>query len=198
MFIIQSLSGLHDSWRNQLESSTTAIGHSVGALCVATTLACYLASTEPHSQMEVINVHIVPLLQERGIGLYWKTCNAFTRVMAELCHTPSAVEASTTKDSPGPEPKERENEDTTDCKVLLSSSYSSLSWCVLSHMIPELLADRWLSVPSMCHSLPYMLCSALIHTSWNKWPLVYDPQNLALKCMRECSKELVTLDATDR
>lgn len=197
---MQSLSGLQENWRGQLESSTAAIGQSVGALCIAATLACYLSSAEPHALMEVVNVQIVPLLEERGISLYWKTCNDFARAVSGICDAPSGFETSTTQDSLGDsELNEKDNADAaTDCKALLSSSYNSLSWCVLSHMIPESLTDRWLAAPSLCHSLSYMLCSALIHTSWNKWPLVYDPQDLFLRCMQECSKELVMLDATDR
>jgi hypothetical protein len=86
-----------------------------------------------------------------------------------------------------------------DCEGVLSCSHSSLSGCLLAHMISESTADAWVATPSSHHSLTYMLCSALVHASWNKWPLVLDPQNLATQCIQQCSGgELIYLDATDR
>ena len=85
-----------------------------------------------------------------------------------------------------------------DCEDMLSRSHASLSGCLLAHMIPERLANDWLSAPSTHHSLSYLLCSALVHSSWNRWPLVLDPQDLASQCIRQCNKELICLDATDR
>ena len=171
---------------------------------MATTLSCYLASAQPHTLMEVVNVHIVPLLQERGISLFQKTCNeSFVAVISGINRAACAIEEGDDK-SPSNEQKDEKDDptdlssDTSDCKLLLSSAYNSLSAYVLSHMIPDSLADRWLATPSLGHSLSLLLCTALVHTSWNKWPLIYDPQGLAVKCVEECSKELVVLDATDR
>ena len=64
--ILQSLCGLDDHWRLELEDVSTAIASSVGALCLSVTLATYLAPLTPHQQMEAINGQLVPLLDERG------------------------------------------------------------------------------------------------------------------------------------
>ena len=56
----------------------------MGALCLATSLACYLAAAEPHVQMEILNVQLVPLLQERGISLCWKTHNQFAQMISSI------------------------------------------------------------------------------------------------------------------
>ena len=62
----QSLSGLDESWRLELEDASTAVSSSVGALCFSVTMATYLATLTPHQQMDVINGQLVPLLDERG------------------------------------------------------------------------------------------------------------------------------------
>ena len=64
---MQSLSGLDDQWRSELEDASIAITSSVGALCLSVTMATYLAPLTPHQQMEAINGQLVPLLDERGM-----------------------------------------------------------------------------------------------------------------------------------
>ena len=63
---MQSLSGLDDVWRLELEEASTAVASSVGALCLSVSMAAYLAPLTPHQQMETINGQLVPLLDERG------------------------------------------------------------------------------------------------------------------------------------
>ena len=63
---LQSLSGLDNHWKLELEDASTAIASSVGALCLSVSMATYLAPLTPHQQMEAINGQLVPLLDERG------------------------------------------------------------------------------------------------------------------------------------
>lgn len=70
----------------------------MGALCLATSLACYLASAEPHVQMEILNVQLIPILQERGINLCWKLHNDFVQVISDVSK-PCAVEENVKRDN---------------------------------------------------------------------------------------------------
>lgn len=154
--------------------------------------------------MELTNLHILPLLRERGISLHWNNHNTFARLILDtsLPLTGADTDICKKKDSVGGSEAEGELRETgegaVDCRNVLSSSFASLSEFMLSHMIPEGMTDCWLSETAMHHSLSYMLCAALVHSGWNKWTLVYDPQDLALCCIQQCSKELLMLDATNR
>lgn len=196
------MSGFHEHWQSELESSNEAISHNMGALCLTVTVSCYLASAEAHVQMEVVNNQIVPILQERGISLHWKTCNTFMKTISDVSGPPSSSDNDGDRDSIQVAELGGGDEDMSagarSSKALLSCSYASLSGCVLTHMISESLADRWLSLAATHHSPPYLLCSGLICTSWNRWPLVYDPQDLALRSITQCNKDVVCMDATNR
>lgn len=148
--------------------------------------------------MEVVNAQLLPMLREKGVTLYWRKTNEFVQTISGIgvssCKTDGIQQDSIAEGGP-------EVDGSTslqDCEAVLSRSHASLTGCLLAHMIPESLADSWLAVSCTHHSLSYLLCSSLIHTSWNKWPLVVDPQDLASQCIKQCSKELVCLDATDR
>ena len=43
----QSLCGMDEEWRQELEETSTAIASSVGALCLSITTATYLATLTP-------------------------------------------------------------------------------------------------------------------------------------------------------
>ena len=157
--------------------------------------------------MEVINVKLVPILEERGIELSWENCNKFMRAISDVstAHRGNDTESVVArKDSVGVEPEDTESKDLDEARDIknsvshLSSSYASLSSCMLSRMVPEDVSDHWLSLSTAHLSLSFLLCSGLVHTSWNKWPLIFDPQNLASEWIQKYDEEVVCLDATDR
>ena len=62
----------------------------------------------------------------------------------------------------------------------------------------ESFVDHWLV--EGYHSMQ-LLSVALVSSSWNKWPLVYDPERFArmwVKQLMLTGEELITLNATDR
>ena len=144
---------------------------------------------------------LVPVLQERGVSLHWRTCNTFMQAIAGIS-TDTLKSCDIARDSVEVERSDAEmdNQPTVPQEEddVLSRSHASLSGCMLGHMISETLVDRWLSLPVTHHSLSYLLCSCLVFTSWNRWPLVVDPQNLAFQCILQCRKEVVCLDGADR
>ena len=184
------------------------VGQSVGALCLANTMACYLSSLEPHLQMDVLNTQLVPILRERGVSLHWRAINHFMLAVAGIDVTPSPGEGRE-EHLRASEHEMAESEDaiaestgaspcSLDCESMLSQSHSSVSAFMLAHMIPESVGDQWLSLSGEYHSLSYLLCSGLIHTAWNKWPLVVDPQDLASQFIKQRRKDLTCLDASNR
>lgn len=212
----QSLSGLQEHWNSLLKLSDAAIHRSVGGLCLTVTVSCYLASAQPHLQMELVNSHLVPLLTERGVELCWDRCSTILTGMPSISRAAhvhrdgTAHEKSATRvcedgvlqgvaDSEG----EVSVEDSFPEKELLtvshrlSWSYASLCGCLLSYMIPEALVDKWFSLEVISHSPSFLFFSGLVHTSWNRWPLVFDPQGLAFRWV-SCYKEgVVHMDARD-
>ena len=154
--------------------------------------------------MEILNAKLVPILRERGVALHQTIVNTFVQAIADISTLGAEdkmeggreealtvdMEESLASTEASPCPR--------DCKDMLSRSHASLSSILLGHMIQETLADDWLSVSDMHHSLPYLLSVALVRTSWNKWPLVLDPLDLASRAIKLCRKDLVCLDATNR
>lgn len=147
---------------------------------------------------------LVPVLQERGVSLHWRTCNTFMQEIAGISTGTWKSCSIIRRDSVDVEQSEVDTEGKDQPTVpqedddVLSRSHASLSGCMLGHMISETLVDRWLSLPVTHHSLSYLLCSCLVLTSWNKWPLVVDPQNLAFQYISQCREEVVCLDGADR
>ena len=145
--------------------------------------------------MEAICTHLVPLLQERGIDLCFETSNDFVKAISALsnmAHEKSVDLLESEEFGSG-------EETSKDSTSILSHSYLHLCSCLLSRMIPESLADHWLSLATTYHSLSYLLCSGLLHSSWNRWPLVYDPQNLAYQLISQITNgQVMYLDAMDR
>ena len=186
---------------------------SAGVLCLQVALSCYLASTQHHIQMELINVDLVPLLKERGMELHWELCNSFLSSMPSLSAKANsgAKKARNLSHTSEDDEKGEKKTDSTVCSMEgnlsknnspaaeqhMAKSFAFLSECLLCHIIPEALVDEWLSLPVAFHSPCFLLFAGLIHNSWNKWPLLYDPQGFASNWINSYKEGVVCIDARD-
>ena len=195
----QSLSGVQGHWNSLLKLSDDAVRQSIGGLCLSVTVSCYLASEEPHVLMEMVHVQLVPLLMERGVEMFWDTGSNLLTIMPSISHTThvcdeTAHEKSMSGGTVSVEVTLPENDLSTSSR-LVSCSYASLCNCLLSYTIPEALVEIWFSQPVISHSPSFLFFAGLLDTSWNRWPLIFDPQGMAFRWVF-CYKEgVVHLDA---
>ena len=211
---LQSLAGLEKLWEQSLQESNAALQLNMGTLCLNIALSSYLSSAPHHIQMELTTVDLIPLLKERGMELCWGLKNPFLLSMPSLLSAASdeAEEQNTSattpesiaqKDEKNLEPLKDSDSDAASKAVIqtveshMSKSFACLSERHLCHMLPEAQVDAWLSLPEAFSSPCFLLFAGLIHDSWNKWPLLYDPQKYARKWIASLKEGIVCIDARD-
>lgn len=204
---------MDEQWKLEMEDVSTAVVNSVGALCLSITMATYLATLTPHEQMETINSELVPLFEERGVKLCWNKDSSIAYALIQVTQGeqkssfPEGGEKVPKVDSYSGEsvlspmhiPNNKQT-DMKDCsKLALSSSYASCSSNIQSLLVEEQFLNKWLTSGFTGASLAYMMPCSLIHTVWNRWPLVCDPDGHASKWIKEyVGDELICLDGRDR
>ena len=206
---------MDEQWKQEMEDVSVAITSSVGALCLSVSMVVYLAPLNTHEQMEAINSQLVPLLDERGVQLCWKRVNSLVDVMKQVSqgtqlHIPSPGGEEVTRKvddhtgelqvSPAQSSATTTSKTSKDCsKQALSSSYASCCACLQYLLVEEQFLDEWLTSNSTCPSLAYLMPCSLVHSVWNRWPLVCDPHGFASKWIKGyVGQELVCLDGRDR
>ena len=202
--LLQSLSGVYEHWRGELNTNSTIITNTVGALCLCASIAVYLSPLAPHVQMEIVNSQLVPVLEDRGIELCWKSTNKFANVVTSFSSSSNDdTQADDRGDTSEVNTADEESDRNKTCcvyakdcsKSQLNSSFASLCSCVVSLLVKESFSDQWLA---QCCSLPHLLPCSLVHSMWNRWPLIYDPQGFAAQWLTQYNEKLVRLDASDR
>ena len=202
---------MDEQWKLEMEDVSTAVVNSVGALCLSVTMATYLATLTPHEQMETINSELIPLFEERGVKLCWNKDNSIANALIQVTQgepksfpkggeevpTVGSYSGESLVQSPN---NEQEHADMKDfSKLALSSSYASFSSNIQSLLVEEQFLNKWLTSGCTSASLAYMMPCSLIHTVWNRWPLVCDPDGHASKWIKEyIGDELICLDGHDR
>lgn len=172
------MSGTHEQWQSELDATTCTVTQMIGGLALTVSLAVYMSSVPPHTQMNVVNSHLKPVLAERGIELKWKDSNSLIDM--------HLVKANSKQMTDSADKDETEDE----------ANYIRLCTSMLPLLLPEAFINSWSA--KGC-SLPQLLQIGLVVSSWNKWPLVYDPESFAATWLKEYrGEELLVLDATDR
>jgi len=189
LIFLQSLTGLEKLWERSLEESGTALRLNMGILCLNTVLSCYLSLAPHHIQMELTTVDLIPLLKERGVELCWGLKNSFLLCMPSLL---SAVNDG--GKNPATNIATPENVDPNIKSPEPMKGWSERHLC---HMLPEAQVDTWLSLPEAFSSPSFLLFAGLVHDSWNKWPLLYDPQKYARKWIASLKEGMICIDARD-
>ena len=206
---------MDEQWKLEMENVSTAVVNSVGALCLSVTMATYLATLTPHEQMETINSELVPLFEERGVKLCWNKDNSIANALIQVTQGEQKTSfpesgqevpkvgsySGESVPSPMQSPNNKqERADMKDCSRLgLSSSYASCSSNIQSQLVEEQFLNKWLTSGCTSASLTYMMPCSLIHTVWNRWALVCDPDGCASKWIKEyIGDELICLDGRDR
>jgi len=73
LFLLQTLSGTHEHWKEQLSNYQSAHIDYLGSDALSTALAVYLGPLTPEMRLEFINHHWNKCLRERGIELNWSS-----------------------------------------------------------------------------------------------------------------------------
>ena len=68
---LQTLSGIHEHWMEQLSNYQSAHVDYIGSDALSIALAVYLGPLSPELRLEFINHHWSKCLKERGIELSW-------------------------------------------------------------------------------------------------------------------------------
>ena len=191
--LTQTLSPVHEVWLSQSTDVMTALSRSIGSCCLSVCVAVYLSCLPPHTQLEVINNQIIPVMtHERGVELVWPENNRYLSTFV----TESDVLVATPTDAVATPPGKDNSAEGQAHEVSHMLSYSALSKCLVSSLVPPSFSDRWIGG---CGSLPQLLSFSLVESSWRRWPLVHDPHGLAGRWMRTLVGEpLIVLDGSDR
>lgn len=160
-------------------------------------LAVYLGALEPYTQMDIINHQVVPAMKERGIDLFWEEndefLSGFVTVEEEISPGDSQDGLDTSASLYDSLNRPSTRQQVSSSQTL---SYSRLCYHLTCMLVPQSFLDYCLAG---CGNLAQLLSLALISSSWNKWPLVYDPHLLASNWIKQYVGEmLIILDATDR
>ena len=204
---------MHEQWKQEMENASSAVANRVGALCLSISMVTYLAPLRPHEQMEAINSQLVPLFEERGIKLYWKKGSSFANMFTQdskdelRLSSPERGKDTAKTDSctgelllsPKQSPSSKQ-ESSKDCsKRALSSSYTNCCASILSLLVEEQFLDKWLTSCCTSASVAFLMPCSLVHTAWNRWPLVCDQHGFALMWIKQyVGEDLVCLDGRDR
>ena len=189
LLMLQVLSGVDDHWWEEVEQGGCVLYQTFGALALVVSMATYLSPLPPHTQMEVVVTQLVPLLEERGVGLHWKPADTFISV---FCHSSS----SSAEAEPPQEDRQGEAETIVHTSPTQFPSYPHLSASVLPFLVDASLVDRWLAEG---YEMTQLLQLGLMESTWHRWPLMYDPEGYAASWIKQCrGEELVCVDATDR
>ena len=151
-----------------------------------------------------------------GIQLCWRNDNNIINILHQVTHNGIPPFTTTTKDhqpipkinshtgvleiSPIQSPTSSSLKPLKDCsKQALSSSYTSCCACLQSLLVKEEFLDHWLTFGCASSSVAYLMPCSLVHTAWNRWPLVCDPHGFASRWIREyAGEELICIDGRDR
>lgn len=173
------------------------VGDSIGALATSVGVATYLSSSDPCTLASVMATCLVPVLEERGLALSWGQTSpgVFYFDTPKTIHPLSQVgEGETTPSEPfGPAVQSLMTGDGAQATCV---SFSALSAALASQLVSWPLIDRW---SAEGFGPTQLLSMATLASSWNKWPLVYDPDGFAEAWLRHChGDELTVLDVGER
>lgn len=204
------------------------MGSQLGVLALAACYTSYLTPLPPTSTLSIINNHLLPCITEKGftidmssklvLGLFQPNLvPSFTSSPRSLSADRSSNSSvSNAEDAPPSNPPPPSPPPPTATPHLLTvpieedrptiSNFDELSHCLLTTLSSESLSSHHVYTAINTNQLLQM---ALIGGAWNRWPLVYDPEGLAVKFIKQCwgkeaeeekenSKGVVVLDARDR
>lgn len=173
------------------------MGDSVGALATSLCVATYLSGCDPCTQASAMETCLTPVLEERGIVLCWRQ----TSPGVFYFDTPETDRPLSQPGEGGLTPSERfgsavQSPTTSDGSQPTSVSFTTMSSALASQLVGRPFIDQWSAVGLTPTQL---LSAATLASSWNKWPLVYDPDSFAEVWLRHChGDELTVLDAGER
>ena len=170
-------------------------GDSVGTLAASLCVATYLSSSNPCTLASVTETCLAPVLEERGLALCWgqTSPSVFYLDTPETEHPLSqAGEGKTTpSEMLGPVNQSPVTGDEPTCV-----SFTTMSAALASRLISLPLINQW-TIAGL--SPTQLLSMTTLASSWNKWPLVYDPDGFAEAWLRCChGDELTVLDMGER
>ena len=218
---LQVLSEPYQEWEGQLSTATHALARGLGSLAVSVCVPVYLASSPPHTQLDIVRTVVLPLLRERGVALVWgrdqPAMGSFCQPIIELEDRVGETKASTSSPSKSVVPKESSimakasapaekthhhhhqtlhTQDTSTDVALPLSSYPALCRAVLPQLATAVFSAQWLG---QSYSLPAVLAMGLAALHWHRWVLLHDPDGFARQWLRGWKgEELVVVDYRER
>lgn len=198
----QALSMAHVQWSQQLDVLGYALSDQLGTLALVAAYTSYLTPLPPNSTLSVINSHILPCIAEKGFTIDLRnklTTSLFqpllTPPLVSSTHSPSdngspKSSDSDAEDSPPPPPPPTatphlppvpldEDQPSID-------SFDELAHCLLGVLSSDRLRSHYVFTSLNTIRL---LCMALVGGAWNRWPLIFDPEGMAVQCVQQCWDE---------
>ncbi len=197
---VQTLSDVHSDWSSQPTDVMATLSRAAGMCCLSVCLAVYLTPLAPHTQLNVINTQLLPVMHERGVDLHFPEKDQLLSAFVMNDENPLENDSKeldktpTTLNDEG-NPQSSVDSSSTD-SVLHVCSYSELAQAIVSTISPPSAMHRWLSE---CGSVSQCMGIGLLEGAWQRWPLVYDPQGLAREWVKATHGDtLISLDGDNR
>ena len=193
-FFSQLLSSHYTEWNVTRDKLSSALTSQIGQLALTTCYTTYLTSLDPQEAQTIISEHIKPSIIEKGFTLSpHGGIPPLQGILGTTLSDPSPQDSDSNRGDSNPrtEPIEQEeNEDTHQVvKKSMQYQYQSLCTDILLMLNPSVSIQ---SLPSL--SLLHKLYFVLVEHSWNRWTLLYDPDDMATSFLND---KWIILDGQD-
>ena len=218
LFLFKALSPVSEGWSTQRDLLSSALSHHIGPLSVGVSFVTYLTLCDPSVVLDIVNNHLKPCVTE--MGFVTENDQVFAGLLNQLspkhlypCSKQSPILSTQDsfpiqggdRDTASDQPDHLEslesslNKDTVasehECngdKVVLPSQYYSSFHDICSNVIMSTLDPKSCCRPTPTMDPVHTAYSEVMLGSWNKWPLVSDPEGLL-----KLSHDWTVLDASE-
>ncbi len=188
---LQTLSEVNSDWSSQPTDITATLSKAVGMCCLSVCVSVYLPPLPTHTQLDIINSQVLPIMKERGVELHFPVKDQLLSAFVSENHISKDLDKT-----PSNEDDVSHCIDESTQSVIHVCSYSELAQAVVSTIAPQSSMHSWLS---SCCSVSQTIGFGLVEGAWRKWPLMYDPHGLAREWVKSTIGEtLISLDGENR
>uniref|UniRef100_A0A1X7UKN4 Uncharacterized protein n=1 Tax=Amphimedon queenslandica TaxID=400682 RepID=A0A1X7UKN4_AMPQE len=176
---IESLSSHYNEWNTVRDNLSGALTSQIGQLALTTCYTSYLTSLDPQQALNIVTHHVKPSILDKGFTLspHGGIPPLQGIIMGAGDSGSSKIEEQQENTSSSTGGEEREEESTLKCT---GYQYHDLFNDVLLMLNP---IQSLQSLPSL--SLLHHLYAVLVEHAWNRWTLLYDPDNIATSLLSD-------------
>lgn len=199
------MSTVQTQWSKQLDMLKNAIEDKIGSLSLASCYTSYLTSLPLNVTLNIINESLFPCIIDKGftVDINYKPLTGLFQRSLESCSFSSTPRSPSVDKSTGSEsslPPPPPSHATPHPVTLINDAPIIESTKELAHFLSTTLStEKQLShhVITGINAIQFLI-SVTIKKAWNRWPLLYDPENLVKQFITVDNEVIVILNTRNR